>query len=67
MQDEQVDLIDAELSGALLEAVQRLLVAVVADPDLRLQEDLGPVQLGGVNRLATSRSFPYAAAVSICR
>ena len=28
------------LRGALLEAVQRLVVAVVADPDLRLDEDL---------------------------
>jgi len=35
VEDQQVDLIDAELAGALLEAVQRLVVAVVvADPDL---------------------------------
>ena len=40
VQDQQVDLVDAELAGALVEAVQRLVVAVVADPDLGLQEDL---------------------------
>ena len=33
VQDQQVDLVDAELGGALVEAVQRLVVAVVADPD----------------------------------
>ena len=43
VQDQQVDLVDAELTGALLEAVQRLVVSVVADPDLGLQEDLRPV------------------------
>ncbi len=45
VQDEQVDLVDAELAGALLEPVQGLVVAVVADPDLGLQEHLGPVQV----------------------
>ena len=40
VQDQQVDLVDAELPGALLEGVQRLVVAVVADPDLGFQEDL---------------------------
>ena len=40
MEDEQVDLVDAELAGALVERVQRLLVAVVADPDLGLEEHL---------------------------
>jgi hypothetical protein len=40
VQDQQIDLIDAELAGALLEGVQRLVVSVVADPDLGLQEDL---------------------------
>ena len=38
VQDQQVDLLDTELAGALLERVERLLVAVVADPDLRLDE-----------------------------
>lgn len=40
VQEQQVDPVDAELCGALLEAVQGLVVAVVADPDLRLDEDL---------------------------
>ncbi len=40
VQDQQVDLVDAELAGRLLEAVQGLVVAVVADPDLRLHEHL---------------------------
>jgi hypothetical protein len=39
VQDQQVDPVDAELAGALLEAVQRLVVAVVADPDLGRLED----------------------------
>jgi hypothetical protein len=34
VQDQEVDLVDAELAGALLEAVQRLVVSVVADPDV---------------------------------
>ena len=49
---QQVDLVDAELAGALVKAVQRLVVAVVADPDLGLQEDLRPVQTGAAHRLA---------------
>src|SRR4051794_22568051 len=40
MQDQQVELVDTDLPGALLEPVQRGVVAVVADPDLRLDEDL---------------------------
>lgn len=52
MEDEQVDLFDAELAGALLKPVQRLVVAVVGDPDLRLDEDLGAVQPRGADRLA---------------
>jgi hypothetical protein len=42
VQDQQVQLIDPELSAGLLEGVQRLVVAVVADPNLGLNEDLGP-------------------------
>jgi hypothetical protein len=41
VQDEQVDLVDPELSGALLEPVQRLVVAVVRDPDLGHEWDGG--------------------------
>ena len=40
MQDQQVELLHTELAGGLVEGVQRLLVAVVVDPDLGLQEDL---------------------------
>jgi hypothetical protein len=46
VEDEQVDLVDAELAGALVEPVQGLVVAVVADPDLGFQEDLGAVDAG---------------------
>ena len=51
MQDQQVDVFDAELADALLEGVQRLVVSVVADPNLGLQEDLRSVQIRGVHRL----------------
>jgi hypothetical protein len=40
VQDQQVEKVDAELAGALVERVQRGVVAVVADPDLRLEEHL---------------------------
>ena len=52
VQDQQVDLLDAELAGALVEGVQRLVVAVVADPDLRLDEDLVTAKAGVADRLA---------------
>ena len=52
MQDQQVDLVDAELAGALVEAVQRLVVAVVADPDLGLNEDLVAGEPGAVDGFA---------------
>ena len=52
VEDQQVDLLDAELAGALLEAVQRLVVAVVGDPDLRLEEHLGAVEARRAHRLA---------------
>ena len=38
MQDQQVNLVDPQLAGALLETVQCLVIAVVADPDLGLQK-----------------------------
>jgi len=52
VEDQEVDLLDAEPSGAFGEAVQGLLVAIVADPDLGLQEDVRPVHLRGADRLA---------------
>src|SRR5437764_7776352 len=42
VEDQQVDLIDTELAGALLEAAQSFVIPIVTDPDLRLQEDLRP-------------------------
>ena len=45
VQDEQVDLLDPQLAGALVEGVQGRVVAVVADPHLRLDEHVvRPVQ-----------------------
>ena len=58
VQDQQVDLVDAELTGALLEAVQRLVVSVVADPDLGLQEDLRPSRSERCTASPTWRSLP---------
>jgi hypothetical protein len=67
VQDQQVYLLDAELAGALVEGMQRLVVPVVADPDLRLQED--PQRGSSEARTAspTCRSLAYAAPVSMCR
>jgi len=52
VQDQQVDLVDAELVGALLEAMQRLVVSVVADPDLGLKDDLRALHVRAVDGLA---------------
>jgi hypothetical protein len=67
VQDQQVDLVDAELAGALVEGVQRLVISVVADPDLGLQEDRCTAALDACTASPTSRSLPYAAAVSMWR
>ena len=52
VEDQQVELIDAELAGALVERVQGLLVAVVADPDLRLDEHVVAGDAGAADPLA---------------
>jgi hypothetical protein len=52
VQDQQIDPVDAELAGTLVEGVQGRLVAVVTDPDLGLDEHLGPVHTGATNSLA---------------
>ena len=52
VQDQQVDRVDAELAGGLVERVQRRVVPVVADPDLGLDEDLVASQPGLADRLA---------------
>lgn len=54
VENQQVDLVDAELARALLEGMQRLAVAVVADPDLGLDEDLGAIE----TRLAQGLADP---------
>lgn len=51
VQDQQVDLLDAELAGTLVERVQRLVVSEVADPHLGLDEHRRPVQTGAADRL----------------
>jgi hypothetical protein len=61
VEDEQVDLVDAELAGALVEGVQGLVVAVVGDPDLGLDEDLGSVDTGAADGLAECTLWPVAA------
>ena len=61
VQDEQVDLVDSQLAGRLLEGVQRGVVAVVGDPDLGLDEDLIAGQPGAPDRLA---DLPL---VAVCR
>jgi hypothetical protein len=52
VEDEQVDLLHTELSGALVEPVQGLVVAVVGDPDLGLEEDVGAVEPRSADRVA---------------
>ena len=52
MQDEQVQVVDAELAGSFLPGVQRLVVAVVADPDLGLDEHVGTVEAGAADAFA---------------
>src|SRR6266511_4916044 len=61
MQEQQVDPLDAELPGALVERVQRRVVAVVADPDLRLDEHLVAGKPGATD------AFTDLALVAICR
>src|SRR4051794_22784526 len=52
VEDEEVDLVDAELAGALVEGVQRLVVAVVADPDLGLDEHVVTVDAAALDGVA---------------
>lgn len=58
VQDQHVDPIDAELRGTLLEGVQRLVVAVVADPHLGLEHHVVAVEAGRRTASPTSRSLP---------
>lgn len=52
VQQEQIDLVHAELARALVEAVQGAVVAVVRDPQLGLEEHLGAIQAGSAEGLA---------------
>jgi hypothetical protein len=52
VEPQQVELVDAELPGALLEGVQGGVVAVVADPDLGLNEDIVAVEARAADALA---------------
>ena len=52
MKDEQIDLLHAELARAFGEAVKRFVIAVVVDPNLGLNEDVGTGQTRLLQRLA---------------
>ena len=52
VEDEQVDLVDAELAGALVERVEGLVVAVVADPHLGLDEHVVAVDAAAADGVA---------------
>ncbi|GAB3285069.1 hypothetical protein GCM10027456_80320 [Kineosporia babensis] len=52
VQDQQVDLLDPELAGGLVESVQSSLEAVVADPDLGLDEDFRAIDAGSPQTFA---------------
>jgi hypothetical protein len=52
VQDQQVQPVDAKLAGALVERVQGGVVAIVADPDLRLEEHLVAGDAGATDAFA---------------
>jgi hypothetical protein len=52
VQQEEVDVVEAESPQATLEAAQRWLVAVVADPQLRRHEHLAALDSGAADALA---------------
>ena len=60
MQEQQVESLDAELANALLERVERGVVAVVADPDLRLDEHVVARDAGATD------AFADLALVAVC-
>lgn len=64
MEDEQVDLVDPELGGALVEGVEGFVVAVVADPHLGLDEDVGPVDVGSPDGFADLALVAVASSVA---
>ena len=58
VQDEQINLLEAELRRRLLKSVQRLIVSVVGDPNLGLDEDVRAVEAGTAQRLPDPFSLP---------
>ena len=58
VQQQQVDLLDPQLGCALIERVERLVIAVVADPDLGLDEDLSAIYTGAADRVADLALVP---------
>src|SRR5699024_3685441 len=52
VQQQQIDLLNTQFPSRLIKAVQRLVVAVVGDPQLGLDEDLGAVQARLLDALA---------------
>ena len=52
MEEEEVDVVEAEPAQAAVDADERLVVAVVADPELGRDEHLGAVDAGAADRLA---------------
>lgn len=54
MEDQEVELFDAEFACALVEGMQSLVVSVVGDPDLRLDEDVRAIESGSPDRRIAS-------------
>jgi hypothetical protein len=52
VEDEEVDAVDAKLAGALVERVEGLVVAVIADPHLGLDEHIVTVDAGSADGVA---------------
>lgn len=52
MQQQQIEMIEAKLTRALLEGVQGLVVPIITDPDLRFDENLVASEAGASNPLA---------------
>ena len=67
VEQEEVDVVEAEAPQAAFEADEGLFVAVVAEPQLRRDEQVGAVDAEARIAAPTSRSLSYEAAVSIKR
>src|SRR5699024_10910881 len=58
MQEQQVDLLNTQFSGRLIKGMQGLGIPVVADPQLRLDEYVRPLQARGADALADLTLIP---------